>query len=203
MLLWVLDNLQIGPNDEVVIVYDPAFLQPKYWPLVLDKYPRVRRVELAGPTSGAAETVLLGLQGIPAKERSRPVILCDGDTFYTTDIVSTYRAAAARRQNGVFYFDSSDPKPIYSYITIEPSTGLVRDVREKVKISDHANSGCYCFADGAVLAAQCKALLSAGETQLSQDKVRDAPRALRRARIASCCILRAAADKSPRGGPAV
>jgi capsule biosynthesis phosphatase len=171
MLCWVLDNLQLGPNDEVVIVYDPAFLLPKYWPLILDKYPKLRRVELAGPTRGAAETVLLGLKGLPPKDRKRPVMLCDGDTFYTADVVTKYRAAAALRQNAVFFFDSFDPKPIYSYVTIEPSTGLVQDVREKVKISDHANSGCYCFADGARLAAECEAMLAEGQTQLSQDKV--------------------------------
>lgn len=171
MLLWVLDNLQIGPNDEIVIVYDPAFLTLKYWPLILEKYPKIRRVELPGPTRGAAETVLLGLQGIPAKERKRPVMLCDGDTFYTADVVPQYRAAAKAGKNAVFYFDSFDPKPIYSYVTIDPATGLVQDVKEKVKISDHANSGCYCFVDGTRLAAECEALLSSGSTQLSQDKV--------------------------------
>jgi len=171
MLLWVLDNLQVGPNDEVVIVYDPAFLLAKYWPLILEKYPTARRVELAGPTRGAAETVLLGLRGIPAKQRARPVMLCDGDTFYTADIVTQYREVARKGHNAVFHFDSFDPKPIYSYVTIDASTGLVQDVKEKVKISDHANSGCYCFADGSRLAAECQALLSSGSTQLSQDKV--------------------------------
>lgn len=47
----------------------------------------------------------------------------------------------------------------------------MQDVQEKVKISDHANSGCYCFANGSRLAAECEALLAAGATQLSQDKV--------------------------------
>lgn len=171
MLLWVLDNLCIGPSDELVIVYDPSFLKAKYWPLITDKYPNLRRVELAGPTRGAAETVLLGLKALPAKDRKRPVMLCDGDTFYTADIVSTYRAAAANGHNAVFYFDDFDPKPIYSYITISPNTGLIADVKEKVKISDHANSGCYCFASGTALLAECDKLLASGSTQLSQDQV--------------------------------
>jgi len=171
MLLWVLDNLQLGPNDDVVIVYDPAFLVPKYWPLVLDKYPKLRRVELPGPTRGAAETVLLGLRGMPERERKRPVMLVDGDAFYTADIVGQYREAAKLRQNAVYYFDSLDPKPMYSYVTVDPSTGLINDVKEKVKISDCANSGCYCFSNGQILADECAALLAAGDTQLSQDKV--------------------------------
>ena len=44
-------------------------------------------------------------------------------------------------------------------------------VKEKVKISDHANSGCYCFSSGAELEKQCLSLLDSGSTQLSQDKV--------------------------------
>jgi len=98
-------------------------------------------------------------------------MLCDGDTFYTADIVSKYRAAAAKGNNGVFYFEDTQPKPIYSYISVAGDTGLITDVKEKVKISDNANSGCYCFASGAELATQCKALLESGEKQLSQDKV--------------------------------
>ena len=47
----------------------------------------------------------------------------------------------------------------------------ITQVKEKVKISDHANSGCYCFASGRELATQCQALLDAGSTQLSQDAV--------------------------------
>ena len=41
----------------------------------------------------------------------------------------------------------------------------------KIKISDWANSGCYCFRDGIELERECDALLKAGEMQLSQDKV--------------------------------
>jgi len=55
-------------------------LKPKLWD-------RVTFVELKGPTRGAAETVLRGLEGLPAELVARPVMLCDGDTFYTADIV--------------------------------------------------------------------------------------------------------------------
>lgn len=170
MLLWVLDNLHLGPDDELVIVYDPAFLKAKFWPLITDKFPNVRRVELPGPTRGAAETVLIGLKGLPPSARARPVVLCDGDTFYTNDILSRYRACAEQQENGVFYFRDTDPKPIYSYVTLN-GDGVVTDVKEKVKISDNANSGCYCFASGNRLMAECQALLESGLKQLSQDKV--------------------------------
>ena len=43
-------------------------------------------------------------------------MLCDGDTFYTADIVSMYRAVSATH-NATFTFCDTQPKPIYSYVT--------------------------------------------------------------------------------------
>ena len=98
-------------------------------------------------------------------------MLCDGDTFYTADIVSRYRAVAATH-NGTFCFVDTQPKPIYSYVRAprrSPSSAAaasdsgsralcvqvtvsgeddVQDIKEKVKISDYANTGCYCFKNG-------------------------------------------------------
>ena len=61
--------------------------------------------------------MLKGLQGIPKAQRNRPCMLCDGDTFYTADIVSRYREVSATH-NGTFCFTDTQPKPIYSYVTV-------------------------------------------------------------------------------------
>ena len=164
MILWVLDSLKLGPKDALVVVYNPAWMSPKFWTPVLAKYPNLQLVELPGATRGAAETVLIGLHGLPKSLRSQPVMLVDGDCFYDEDIVSQYRAIASR-SNGVFFFVDTQPKPIYSYIVFDPSTKRITQVKEKVKISDHANTGCYCFSSGSELMAQCQALLDAGATQ--------------------------------------
>jgi len=171
MLMWVLDSLRLEPCDELVVVYDPKFLPTKYFEATTAKYPRMRLVELPGPTRGAAETVLAGLRGLPDEAvRSRPVMLVDGDSFYGEDIVGKYREHCATN-NGVFYFKDAQPEPMYSYIQFDDGDMLIREVKEKVKISDNANSGCYCFRDGDELMEQCQALLDAGDTQLSQDRV--------------------------------
>jgi dTDP-glucose pyrophosphorylase len=164
MILWVIDSLKLGPQDALVIVYNPAWMSPKYWEAVTAMYPRLKLVELPGATRGAAETVLIGLQGLPKSLRDQPVMLVDGDCYYEEDIVATYRAIAPT-SNGVFYFVDTQPKPIYSYIVFEPSTRRIGQVKEKVKISDHANTGCYCFSKGSELLSQCQALLDAGSTQ--------------------------------------
>ena len=127
MILWVLDSLVLRPCDELVIVFNPDFLPRKYWEAVLAIYPHLRLVPLSGPTRGAAETVMLGLRGVPRDVRNRPVMLVDGDTFYGEDIVSKYRKASATA-NGVFYFVDTQPKPMYSYITFDPSSRRITQV---------------------------------------------------------------------------
>jgi NDP-sugar pyrophosphorylase family protein len=134
MILWVLDNLTLGVDDALVIVFNPAFLSMDVFmrEVVQSKYPKCTLVELAGPTRGAAETVLLGLKGLPSSRRSRPCMLCDGDCFYVTDIVGMYRPVS-ESSNATFCFHDSQPKPIYSYVTlIDGSENMVDDIKEKV-----------------------------------------------------------------------
>ncbi|EOD17184.1 hypothetical protein EMIHUDRAFT_244338 [Emiliania huxleyi CCMP1516] len=169
MILWVIDSLKTRPGDALVIVYDPKFISPKYWEPVCSAHPNVSLVQLPGPTRGAAETVLLGLRGISRALRSRPVMLVDGDTFYDEDIVGKYRDICAT-SNGVFYFVDTQPQPLYSYVVFDEARRILQ-VKEKVKISDHANTGCYSFMSGVELEAQCQALLDSQTTQLSQDAI--------------------------------
>lgn len=183
MIVKVIESLKLKPNDALVIVYNPAFLDRRVWVPLKSAYPALTLVELGGPTRGAAETVLIGLKGLPRKLLERPVMLVDGDCFYDEDILSMYRAVCLDA-NAVFYFKDTQvilisyislcghhlvanplnslsitafaqPKPMYSYIKTEPD-GKITEVKEKVKISDNANSGCYCFAKGEELQKQVR-----------------------------------------------
>lgn len=170
MIFWVIENLSIKPEDDLVVVYNPAFMEmDKYMTeVLLKKYPNAKLVELAGSTRGAAETVLLGLQGIKDEAKlNRPCVLCDGDSFYTEDVVSKYREVSSTHNATVTFVDKN-PKPIYSYVTVNDQDE-VTDIKEKVKISDFANSGCYCFKNGNELAKYCTQIIEQGVTQLSQD----------------------------------
>jgi len=171
MILWVLDNLSLQSDDCLVIVFNPAFLSMDVFmrEVVQSRFSNCTLVELAGPTRGAAETVLFGLKGLPENFRKRPCMLCDGDCFYTADIVSMYRRVSATH-NATFTFVDTQPKPIYSYVTTRAGTDEVLDIKEKVKISDDANTGCYCFKDGCELATYCERIIEAGAMQLSQDQ---------------------------------
>ena len=68
MILWLTDNLKLRSDDTLVVVYNPAFSNIKVCMerILVPKLgaDRVKLVELAGPTRGAAETVLRGLEGL-------------------------------------------------------------------------------------------------------------------------------------------
>jgi len=171
MILWVLDSLSLGQNDKLIIVFNPDFMNIGRFmrEVVGTVFPKCQFVALPGPTRGAAETVLFGLQALTEESRKRPTMLVDGDTFYIADVVGMFRQVASTH-NAVVCFHDAQPKPMYSYVTMDSQDNLL-EVREKVKISDWANSGCYCFRDGCQLATECAALIEANSRQNSQDGV--------------------------------
>mmetsp|Transcript_1472 Transcript_1472/g.3762 ORF Transcript_1472/g.3762 Transcript_1472/m.3762 type:complete len:295 (-) Transcript_1472:418-1302(-) len=163
MIIKVISSLKLLRDDTLVIVYDPEFIDRSLWEPLKEAVPSLALIELPGPTRGAAETVLFGLKGLTRVLRFRPVMLVDGDCFYEEDIVSKYRAVC-KRANAVFYFRDTQPKPMYSYIKMD-SKGQVTEVKEKVKISHYANTGCYCFMSGEQLQVQCTNLIESNKTQ--------------------------------------
>eukprot|EP01065_Artemidia_motanka_P010293 TRINITY_DN15435_c0_g1_i1.p1 TRINITY_DN15435_c0_g1~~TRINITY_DN15435_c0_g1_i1.p1 ORF type:complete len:429 (+),score=148.09 TRINITY_DN15435_c0_g1_i1:67-1353(+) len=175
MILWVLDNLKLRADDALTLIFNPKWMSMSEYmrEIVAEKYPAVNLVELPGPTRGAAETVLIGLRNQPPDIRRRPTLLADGDTFYSTaDVVGLFRAQAARGIGALMVFHDTQPKPIYSYSQVDsPQSMLITEIREKVKISDYANSGIYCFPNGDQLAEQCAGMIAERGMQLSQDGV--------------------------------
>jgi len=171
MILWVLENLSLTKDDTLMIIFNPDFMSIGRFmrEVVGDKFPNCRFVELPGPTRGAAETVLIGLRVMDETEQRKPTMLVDGDCFYTADVVRLFREVSETR-NGCFCFHDTQEKPIYSYIKFDDHDDIIQ-VKEKVKISDWANSGCYCFRDGAQLAAECDALIESNSKQASQDGI--------------------------------
>ncbi len=99
-------------------------------------------IEIYQDTRGAVETLFLGLIDIFNKfDYHRKCLILDCDTFYTQDILSLYRDV---NDNAVFYTTNTEIKPIYSYIKLDEKLNI-EQIIEKVKISDNANTGIYCF----------------------------------------------------------
>ena len=140
MISYVLDNLKITQDDKVFIIYydieDSIFKN-----VILEKYPYVNFIKINFQTRGAAETIVEGLKKIKHLTDNKKTMLFDCDTFYTEDVISLYRNI---EENAVFYTINEDENPIYSYIETDQNN-VINNIVEKIKISNKANTGIYCF----------------------------------------------------------
>ena len=142
MIFYVLDNLNLSINDKVFIIYynvNPEFFENT----INTKYPNIIFIKLKEQTRGAAETIYKGLQQIIHITNHKKVVLLDCDTFYTEDFITIYRNIS---ENAVFYVKNYDAKPLFSYIELDKNNNI-NQIVEKIKISDNANTGIYCFRD--------------------------------------------------------
>jgi beta-phosphoglucomutase-like phosphatase (HAD superfamily)/LysM repeat protein len=140
MIFYVLDNITIKSEDKVFIIYynlDGSIFEST----IKLKYSNVYFIELNKQTSGAAETIYIGLQQIIKITNNKKTLLMDCDTFYTEDVTSMFRDL---NKNAVFFNKNTEKTPIFSYITMD-NTNTITKIAEKNKISDNANTGIYCF----------------------------------------------------------
>jgi len=158
MILHVLDNLNIKRIDNVYIIYHYSLNDYNFCDIVHKKYPEITFIRLAEQTLGAAETIKIGLEYIMKISEHKKCILLDCDTFYKDDILEKFRNI--NDSNAVFYFKNYDVNPIFSYILLDESSNKIIDVQEKIKISDNANVGVYCFDDSTILYEYCSYIIS-------------------------------------------
>jgi beta-phosphoglucomutase len=140
MLCYVLDNLHLKSEDKLFIIY--YNLDEQHLKNITSRY-SAHLIPIHKQTEGAVETLLLGIQSIKPQTSLKKCVLMDCDTFYTQDILGLYRN---QPNNAVFYTHNSNPNPIFSYIQMN-SDSEITEIQEKIKISDYANTGIYCFRD--------------------------------------------------------
>ncbi len=140
MIFYVLDNLKPTNQDKIFIIY---YNLDNFENIILNKYQNINFIKLNKQTSGAAETILIGTEIIKNSSELKKCILLDCDTFYTENILELYRNI---NSNAVFYILNNEINPIYSYIKLD-SDNKILEIKEKIKISDNANTGIYCFED--------------------------------------------------------
>ena len=157
MIYQVINSLQLESTDTVYVVYHNHLKEFNFETLIKFYFPKIniKFVSLDYLTKGAAETVLRGLETFTEDELNDSVLLLDCDTFYSDNIIGKYKNQS--NKNTIFYFNSTDPKPIFSYINLE--NDKVTEIVEKVKISDNANTGAYGFESGAELKQYCSKIL--------------------------------------------
>ena len=154
MIFWVIDNLNLSTNDTVTIIYHNSLDSFNFTDRVKRRYSNINFIRVDERTRGAAETLLYGLNNIKIDMKD-PIMVMDGDTFYNDDIISRYKKI---KNNSIFYFEDFDDKPIYSYIDMD--VNKIKDIKEKEKISNNANSGCYCFESADLAKKYCDKVVS-------------------------------------------
>jgi len=157
MIFYVLDNLNINENDTIYIIYNTLLETDNFTQIIKNKYPLIQFMPLQKDTSGAAETLYLGLNSIiNILTKSCKNMILDCDTYYQEDIINIYRNSLYN--NAVFYSVKENEKPIYSYIQMNKDSRIT-DIKEKCKISNNANTGAYCFENINELHKYCKYIL--------------------------------------------
>lgn len=168
IIFWVIDCIVKSPSfnkneDMFVIVYNNYLDYYGFESIISHEYPFIKLVKSIGNTRGAVETIKRGLDGIEIENKeSSPIMCIDGDCFYKKDILTEYKNKPNDMKNVVYCFYNNYPDAIYSYICKSDDAidkDRITEIREKVKISDYANTGCYCFESPALLLQNCNYLL--------------------------------------------
>ncbi len=155
MIEYVYDNLFLHNDDKIFIIYNYKLDDHNFSDIILAKYPNINLIKI-GDTKGAVETLFLGIGSIFNNHQyHEKSIILDCDTFYTEDILSIFRNSD---DSMVFYTKKYSEKPVYSYIELDDNSNII-NVKEKVKISDNANTGAYAFNDINNLYKYCKYVL--------------------------------------------
>jgi len=155
MIYYLIDNLKIDKDDKIYIIYHHDLDKYNFKEKIHNRYKNITLIKLNRVTQGAAETLLYGLNNIDYVNRDKKTVVLDCDTFYTCDVLK-YRNMD---DNVVYCFRDDQDKPIYSYIKFE-SKNIIKNIREKHKISEYANTGCYCFSSGLTLAKYCDKIIN-------------------------------------------
>lgn len=148
IIFWLLDNLSHQKGDQFVIIYNNKLDKYRFTDLIKKRYPAVdiKFKSLDVITRGPAETALIAVDMFERKDDT--TIILDCDSFYKTNILESARRCDT---NLIFYFKDNQSKPLFSYIKFKNFSDDVIDIAEKIKISDNANTGAYCFKDANIL----------------------------------------------------
>lgn len=157
MLLHVINSLSLNKNDTLILIYNKELDNYNFKSIINTE--NIQYHILNHQTKGAAETIL-SLSHDDCIDKTKKTVICDCDTFYTHDILSSFRSMS---NNAIMYFEEYTETPIYSYIKINENK-IISEIKEKVKISNFANTGCYCFESLATLLQYCSKAVTTNYT---------------------------------------
>jgi len=154
IISWVLESFKLNKNDCFTIIYNNHLDQYNFEDVLKKEYNfNFNFIKLPFQTSGPVETILYGLSKLDGSILDEPLIIHDGDSFIKNNVVQNIN----HKSNTIFYTIDTNPNPIFSYIQLDEHN-YVTDIKEKSKISNFANIGCYTFKNSHIFkkyASQC------------------------------------------------
>ena len=159
MIFYVIDNLCLTNKDKLIFIYNKELNKYGFDNIIKNKYSNIELIELNKQTEGAAETILIGLENIDKSLIQNKCVLLDCDTFYKLECIDILEKYRTQEDNAIFCFNDNQEKPIFSYVKIDEKNQFITEIKEKVKISNYANSGCYCFKNGQILKKYCEIII--------------------------------------------
>jgi NDP-sugar pyrophosphorylase family protein len=147
MILWVIANLELGPNDSVyVICQREDEMRTALTKYLVDIDFEVTFLEIEGLTSGPASTVALAL---PSLISDVPIIVANSDQYVSNSLSSFVSSAREKNFDGtILTMEASGAK--WSYIGRD-SEGRIERVVEKSEISNEATVGIYAWSSPELL----------------------------------------------------
>ena len=161
---WVLRNLDLSDEDMLYLIYHKSLEKVNFESVLRNEFPHISFTKLVSDTKGAAETVYRCSESIPENRKHLQTICLDGDTFYHTDIINQVRSL---RGSGVVCFRDDQNKPIYSYVELD-NKNIVKQIAEKKRISDFANTGCYFFESASLMEKYCNKTILEGKKEMGE-----------------------------------
>ena len=141
LIIRLVDSLKLNKLDRVYIIYNSELVFYNFEDKILFKNKNINFLKLNHKTKGPAETVYSLTKMIKDENFNEKAIIIDGDVFFKFDILKKIRK---EKDSAIFYFQTNELKPIYSYIKIK--NNFVVNIAEKKMISKNANLGAYYFS---------------------------------------------------------
>jgi capsule biosynthesis phosphatase len=164
ILYYLLDSLNLTKVDYIYIPYNMEYATYNFESMLRKDYPTItfKFFPLQNNTRGAAETIHIALNHLNIG-LDKPILCLDADNFYLCDVLDKWSGD----HNCVFTMKDTTVKPIYSYVQMNEG-GYITDIKEKIKISDHACTGAYGFTSAELLKQYTLRIIENNITQQSE-----------------------------------
>lgn len=147
MIFHVFDGIRdnVQDSDTIFIIYTRELTEYNFEIRVKKYLSNIKNIKfhvLDFQTKGAIHTLYTGLKNTNFSINQK-VITFDCDTIYNKDL-NLLTSLRLFKKSGIVYFRDTQDQAIFSYITLD-SNGMISDIKEKERISNFANTGCYMF----------------------------------------------------------